>query len=563
LRPLTEEARQRLEELELDESVLTPTYIGPSWQRNPDGSWKLPELTLGWEIIGWCSTRINALTGGGKWNFTDAQMRILLWYYAVDKNGEFVYRKAVMQRLKGAGKDPLLAVICIIELCGPSRFSHFNAFGQPVGKREENAWVQVAAVSREQTKNTSTLFPAMISDELKAEFRLEIGRELIHGMNGRIRLEAVTSNPRTLEGNRSTFVIANETWHWTHGNQGIAMYEAIERNVKKTDSRYFAITNAFIPGSDTAAERMRNQYEAAQEGRAMDVGLMYDSIEAHPNAPLDPILLPWIIEGVRGDAVWLNPRSVIESIMDISFSPALSRRVWLNQIVAEEDAVYKLADWHKLAEGFEDEMLHQGDEITLGFDGGKTDDATALVAYRIKDGFTQILGLWEKPVAWDALAGADREKWQVPQDEVDSRVHEAFRLYDVKGFYADVSLWESYIAEWTKAYAEGLAIKASGASPIGWDMRNKKAATYAHEALMQAIYDGRIHHNNDLSLKRHVMNARRRTNIHGISFGKESPDSPKKVDAYAALMLAYKAAHDLAARGKEVKPVYQNRVWAF
>jgi hypothetical protein len=28
-------------------------------------------------------------------------------------------------------------------------------------------------------------------------------------------------------------------------------------------------------------------------------------------------------------------------------------------------------------------------------------------------------------------------------------------------------------------------------------------------------------------------------------------------------MLAYKAAHDLAARGKEVKPVYQNRVWAF
>jgi hypothetical protein len=59
------------------------------------------------------------------------------------------------------------------------------------------------------------------------------------------------------------------------------------------------------------------------------------------------------------------------------------------------------------------------------------------------------------------------------------------------------------------------------------------------------------------------MNARRRENLFGVSFSKESPDSPKKVDAYAALMLAHKAASDLAARGKEVKPITAKRVWAF
>ena len=32
----------------------------------------------------------------------------------------------------------------------------------------------------------------------------------------------------------------------------------------------------------------------------------------------------------------------------------------------------------------------------------------------------------------------------------DSAVHEAFRLYDVNGFYADVVLWESYITDWTE-----------------------------------------------------------------------------------------------------------------
>jgi hypothetical protein len=35
-------------------------------------------------------------------------------------SGRFVYRKGVLQRMKGWGKDPLLAVICLVELVGPS-----------------------------------------------------------------------------------------------------------------------------------------------------------------------------------------------------------------------------------------------------------------------------------------------------------------------------------------------------------------------------------------------------------------------------------------------------------
>jgi hypothetical protein len=48
-------------------------------------------------------------------------MRFILWWYAVDEFGRFVYRKGVLQRMKGWGKDPLLAVICLVELVGPSR----------------------------------------------------------------------------------------------------------------------------------------------------------------------------------------------------------------------------------------------------------------------------------------------------------------------------------------------------------------------------------------------------------------------------------------------------------
>jgi len=62
-------------------------------------------------------------------------------------------------------------------------------------------------------------------------------------------------------------------------------------------------------------------------------------------------------------------------------------------------------------------------------------------------------------------------------------------------------------------------------------------------------------------MRRHVLNARRRTNNHGVGFGKESRESPRKVDIYAALMLAHEALHDLRTRGKKVKVLSRRGVF--
>ncbi|ELP64581.1 hypothetical protein ACKI1I_06905 [Streptomyces turgidiscabies] len=134
--------------------ALEPTFLGPTWAKEPDGSWKLPEHTLGWQIAGWCAEYLKA-EDGGPWRFTREQLRFLLWWYAVDEAGRFTYRKGVLQRLKGWGKDPLLAVISLVEFVGPSRFLHWGPDGQPVGVPHPQAWVQIAAVSRDQTRNTA------------------------------------------------------------------------------------------------------------------------------------------------------------------------------------------------------------------------------------------------------------------------------------------------------------------------------------------------------------------------------------------------------------------------
>jgi hypothetical protein len=77
-----------------------PVYIGPTWKRSADGKFVLPERTLGWQILKW----INRYVGVGQpWVPTKEQARFLLWWYAIDERGRFVYRDGVLQRIKGWG----------------------------------------------------------------------------------------------------------------------------------------------------------------------------------------------------------------------------------------------------------------------------------------------------------------------------------------------------------------------------------------------------------------------------------------------------------------------------
>ncbi|WP_327424349.1 terminase [Streptomyces sp. NBC_01230] len=525
---------------------LPPTFLGPTWQKDSLGAWVLPKRTLGWQIAGWAAEYLQA-ENGGPWKFTREQLRFVLHWYAVDENGRFTNRKGVLQRMKGWGKDPLLAVLCMVELVGPSRFSHWDEAGEPVGVPHPRAWVQVTAVNQSQTTNTMALIPSLMTDHFKAKYNVKDGAVLIRANGGKARLEAVTSSYRALEGKRTTFTLLNETHHWVSGNNGHKMYETIDGNATKQDSRYLAITNAYLPGEDSVAERMRESFNKILEGRMADIGFMYDSIEAHAKTPLTALALRIVIPKIRGDAVWLNVDSIIQSVMDATIAPSRSRRMWLNQIVAEEDAIYGPAEWDGLVN--DAKVLKPGDEIVLGFDGGKSSDATALIALRVRDMCAFVLGVWEKP------DGPKGEDWTVPRGDVDSEVHEAFRLFDVKAFFADVALWESYIADWSETYGAGLSVSSpSGKDAIGWDMRgSQKTVTLAHERLMRSIFDAKLAHDGDLTLRRHVLNARRRTNNYGISFGKESKDSPRKIDAYAALMLAHEALYELRARGKKVR----------
>lgn len=529
--------------------------LGNTWKVNEDGTWYLPERTLGWGILGWCSSYLKN-EDGEQWRFTPEQARFILWWYAVDCRGKFTYRTGVLQRLKGFGKDPVAAALALVEMLGPVRFSHWGPNGEAVGKQQRSPWVTVNAVSQSQTRNTSNVLKWMASPKLIKEFDLVIGVEQAVALGGRAHIIFSASSYRAVEGNRPTFSILNETQHWVEGNHGILMFETLEGNLTKSPNgtaRMLSITNAYMPGEDSVAERQRFAYNEQEELKRMfpDMPIYggeiyYDSLEADPKTPTDPETIIEVAKHIRGDSVWLDPESIVGSFMNRSIAVSRNRRMFYNQVVAKEDALFEEAEWDECRIRDKDKQdLAPNTEIVLGFDGGKTDDATALIAKRVSDGAIFPVMIWERPPK------EIEPDWIINREEVDAYVHFAFRTFKVLAFYADVALWESYIDSWTKIYRDRLVVKASAKSPIGWDMRGgMKALTKENESVMDKVFAGTFLHNGNRVLRKHALNARRRENRFGTTFGKESRESPLKVDAYAAMILAELAYRDLSESGQ-------------
>lgn len=533
------------------DEIQTPShFIGPTWQRDEAGGFITPEYSLGWDIINWMVSYLRQPGGdhgGEAFLPTFEQARFLVWWYAVDERGRSLNRQGLLRRMKGWGKDPLVAAMSLAELCGPVAFSHFDS-GKPVGKPRSSAWVQIAAVSQDQTRNTFTLFRAMASDKLREEFGLEVHKTIIYSRDGGM-VEGVTSSPLALEGKRPTFVVKNETQWWLDNNDGHTMSEVIAGNVDKIkECRSLAICNAHVPGQDSDAERDYQYYQAVEAGTAIDTRFLYDALEAPADTPLSEIPPPGDdpegheaglkalrvgLEIARGDSVWLDLDQIIDSVLDIRRPVTESRRKFLNQINAAEDSWIAPHEWNDLDIA---PKLEKDDVITLGFDGSKSNDYTALVACRVDDGSIHLIRIWNP----------DNYGGEVPREDVDATVHSVFERYKVVAFRADVKEFESYVDQWGAKWKRQLKVHASPGKPVAFDMRgNLKRFSLDCERFLDAVLERELTHDKSAGLKQAVLNAHRNpTNYDTIGIRKASKDSSRKIDAAVCAVLAYGARSD-------------------
>jgi len=346
--------------------------------------------------------------------------------------------------------------------------------------------------------------------------------------------------------------------------------------VAKSGNRMLETCNSWKPGRGSVAEGTWNAWVLQEEGRTRGKQkILYDARMAPPEGLVDIVdddgqsqpdlsdeaALRQALQFVYADCDWKRPHdrfgqpdldadldidSIIERIYDPEARPSESKRKYLNWPTVSEDAWADPAWWRLMIDL--DRHVADNETIALGFDGSKSDDATALIGCAISDGHTFPIGIWE--------LGPDEE---INVAAVDAAVAQAFRQYSPVAFFADVREWESFTKlAWPQTYGDRLQVMSvpTGKAPqqIAWDMRSHvRDFTLEAELVLAEIIAGEFTHNGDSVLGRHVANARIAPNQWGESISKESPDSALKIDGCVAMIIARLARRRFLAAPKTSK----------
>ena len=495
------------------------------------------------------------------------QADFLAEFYRLDPvTGRRVYHRGVLSRPRGWGKSPIAGALCALEGLGPVLFDGWDADGQPVGKpwsTVRTPLINIAAVSEDQTANTySSLLEMLDNDDLYDDYP---GLEPLGGFVNlpRGRIAPISASGASIKGARAVFGVMDQTEVWYRRNGGHKLAETMRSNAAKLGGTTLETPNAFIPGEDSVAELSANFAAQIEAGEVNGDGVLWSHREAY--AETDMADEESLIRGLRmsyGDASGHPGGCVIHEpacppghvdldrlkaeIWDANKDPQVSRSDFLNQITHASDSWLARHEW--LACEDRGKVVKPGDAIVLGFDGSRgrsrgNADATALVGMRVSDRHLFVINVWQ--------AQTGEHDWVAPVVEVDREVRAAFERYKVVGFYADPSGWQPHIAEWEASFGKRLKVRATQREPISlWPRGKNSNVSHLAEMFEQSVTNEEITHDGSPVLMRHVMNARRRkSRSGGYLLYKEFPDSPNKIDAAYAAIMAYRACIDAQAQG--------------
>lgn len=536
--------------------------------------------TLGWSLIDWMGTYLAMPDRSEYEPFVpyDEQADFIARFYEVDPlTDKRRIRRGVYSRPKGSGKSPLLGGIAALEALAPVVFDHWAKrgevsywgyeyrTGEPVGRpwsESRTPWVQLAAVSEDQTRNAWAPLLEMLREgpAIDAFPGLE-PMETFVNLPGKGRIEFVTSSATSREGNRPVFCVLDQTEEWRPSNGGIRLAATLRRNLGKTGGASIESPNAYVPGEGSVAEDSASYWGLLLDGKTKDAGFYYDHREAPAETDMsDRASLLRGLEVAYGDSAQsagghVDLERIIAEVWDPATDPQDARRFYLNQITHASDAFISHPEWAGCMNT--DRPIAPRDIISLGFDGSRgkakgKPDATALIGCRIADGHLFQIGVWE------ADDGPGQELWTPPLPEIDAAVADAFTRYNVAAFYADPAKdWNSIVGAWEAKYSGKVKVKAMRDRPFAWYMTGGRShyIQRAIESFEGAVRNRDMTHDGALALTRHVLNARRRIRHQKLTLGKSHDYSPHKIDACVSAVLAWQARNDCVAAGVGTKQV--------
>lgn len=537
--------------------------------------------------------------GGQPYRLDDHFYDLLTDAYALENSGRRLYMTVVMSAPKGTSKSEFAGAVTLFEVHGPCRFAGwakggevFEQYdfryvyqpGEPMGRLIRDPYARLLATEEGQTGNTyrnvrANLSPGYPLHQHVAGYREFQAGKTMAMLPGNAQIWPSTAGAASKDGGLETFAVADET-HLYATDELRDMYETVDQNLPKRgmldEPWMLATTTMYRAGQNSVAEQQHKLALAINEGKVTNPGMLYDHIEGGTIVDLaDTDRLREVLHEAYADRDWINYDRYVARAQDPTKDPARFRRYYLNQQAAGAEAYVSDQELRAIAtiDGEEIAPLKRGDVITLGFDyapGNRGDntspakrrrlrvpDATALVACRLTDMTLHPLGIWEA----DEVK-AISEGWNPPMLDIENTVHDAFKQYDVVAMFADPSGIESYLDKWTARYLSKLKVRATGERPMYRYMSGKSATRSGKDvdALYEAIATQQAFMAPHPVMTRHFLNARRSSTQYGTALYKPNPDSPLKIDAAVASVLAHAAAVLALNKGLGVTTKTRGRV---
>jgi hypothetical protein len=466
----------------------------------------------------------------------------------------FVYRRGLLVGPQKVGKNPLIATQVCVEGVGPALFAGWAGAedvyrckdwgcpcgwtyryeeGEPMGMPWPTPLIQITAFSQESTDNTYDALRPMIDEGPLHDLIPHTGEEFIR-LPGGGRIDTVTSSAQSRLGQRVTFVPQDEVGLYWPTNGMVKLADTQYRGLSGMGGRASLTSNAWDPSQQSVAQQ---QYESA----AVDIYRQFvqpprslSYTDRHERRRIHRIVYPTDV--LRENGGHLDLDSIENEAADlVKRDSSQAARFYGNMLVAGSGAAFDMEQWNALRRrGYE---VASDSWITLGFDGSRFDDDTALIATEILTGYQWPIGIWH-PLA-------DRA---IPVEEVDLAVRSAFEGYNVWRMYADPPKWESWVATWAGLYGKERVVE--------WWTSRLKPMAYAMSAYEHAITAGELSHSGDRQFATHIGNAVR----HYLGFRddaglplwvirKDRPGSDFKIDSAVAGAISWEARNDAITAG--------------
>ncbi|WP_338538175.1 terminase large subunit [Janibacter terrae] len=192
----------------------------------------------------------------------------------------------------------------------------------------------------------------------------------------------------------------------------------------------------------------------------------------------------------------------------------------LGQWVTGSDAWLPFGAWDQLTDATR--VVEDKVKIVLAFDGSASGDSTALLGCTVEPTpHVFIVGLWENP---------GDPRWRVPRADVDRAVDLAFDRFDVLELAADPWGWRTELETWAERHGERRVIEFNTA--------HAGRMGPATDRMYAAVMDHGFTHDGDPRLAAHVAHCVAKSTTNGDLVSKDKRNSPRKIDAAVAAILA-------------------------